>query len=297
MICPYPTSIVNPLADADGFLRMHVGCGKCGACKSNRRSDWSFRIQQEAKVSDSCYFITLTYHDSRLPMTENWLPSVDKEDVQLFNKALRNEQFKITERKFRYFCVGEYGTKFHRPHYHLIYFNLHPKLAEPELLLPIWEHGIVHKLGLDKGLTHYATKYHVTAQKRERALNTLDDRKDEFTIASNKPPDGGKYGGIGYQYIDKTKRYHLDSKNAYITNNGFKQRMPNYYYRHIFAELEDSDKEKMRKEAETLIRKVEDKEMNRLRKLGYKYPEQEFLRRLVAESKNVVFKANQKGIF
>lgn len=298
MICPYPVSILNPVADASGFFdRMHVGCGKCGACKSNRRNEWSFRIMQEAKHSDYCHFITLTYHDSVVPLTENGLLTLSKRDVQLFNKSLRKEQSKLTNQKYRFFCVGEYGTKFHRPHYHLITFNLHPELAKPEVLLPIWWRGIVHMHPLDKGLTHYTTKYHVTTQEKERHLSYSDDRIDEFTIASNKPVEGSEYGGIGYRYIETHKQYHLSTGNGYVRNNGYSQRMPRYYYRHIFEELPIEQKEVLRRSAAELVEKTEKKELERLSKLGFQRPEIEYQRRLVAEAKNTVFKAKQKGRF
>ncbi len=296
MTCPYPVGITNPVSEGAGFERMYVGCGTCGACKHNDRADWSFRIMQEAKHSKSCYFITLTYHDSFLPLTENILPTLDKDHVQLFNKKLRKEQWKISGEKIRFFCVGEYGTKYGRPHYHLIYFNLAPHLAEPEVLLPIWEYGIPHRLSLDEGLTHYATKYHVTANK-QRHLDYEDDRIDEFTRSSNKPPKGGKCGGIGYHYIEETKKFHLDSLTTVCRNNGYAQRMPGYYYRHIFEGLEDSVKEKMRAESEERYIELHNEECARLRKKGYKSPETEILRRQVYEAKNVKFKADKKGIF
>ena len=279
---------------------MYVGCGKCGACLSNRRADWSFRIKEEAKASTRCDFVTLTYHDSTLPMTNNLgMPTLCKRDIQLFNKSLRNEQEKYTNIKYRFFCVGEYGTKFHRPHYHIIFFNLHSELAKPENLLPIWFNGIVTSVPLDQGLTHYTTKYHVTAQKHTRNLNIHDDRIDEFTLSSNKPPvyETEKFGGIGYQYIKNCKAYHLKTRNAFIVNNGYKQRMPNYYYRHIFKDLPEAEKEIMRQEAQTLVEQTEEKELRRLSKKGYKNPRYEYLRRLSYAAKDVKFKANKKGIF
>lgn len=298
MICPYPVAITNPVAEAPGFFdRMHVGCGKCGACLSNRRSEWTFRIQQEAKHSKTCYFTTLTYHDSMLHYTDNYLPNLNKRDVQLFNKSLRKKQAALTDQKYRFFCVGEYGTKYGRPHYHIIFFNLHPDLAKPDKLLWTWKNGLVHNYPLDKGLTHYATKYHVTADNRSRHLDILDDRANEFTMASNKPEGDNLYGGIGYQYIETHKKYHLSTGNAFVTNNGFKQRMPRYYYRHIFTDLSDREKEKMREEAEKLIRETEEKEIIRLKKLGFNNPYKEYLRRLAYSSKDVMFKAKKKGLF
>lgn len=298
MTCPYPNSIVNPNPSGLGFLRMYVGCGKCGACLHNRRTDWSFRIKEEAKYSSSCYFTTLTYDNSVVPFTDNLLLNLDKSHVQAFNKKLRRQQEKYTDQKYRFFCVGEYGSKFFRPHYHIIFFNLSPELAKPEKLLPVWEHGLVHLYPLDQGLTHYTTKYHVTAQKITRKLERdLDHRIDEFTIASNKPPEGEIYGGIGYQYIKTTGDFHRKSLTTVVRNNGFAQKMPSYYYRHIFKDLEPEVKEQMRIDGEKRYDELHQKEIKRLSKLGYDYPEQEILLRQVAEARNVIFKAKQKGVF
>ena len=45
-------------------------CGKCKYCKENKRSQWSFRLQQELKKSGNSYFYTLTYNDLHLPLKE-----------------------------------------------------------------------------------------------------------------------------------------------------------------------------------------------------------------------------------
>ena len=73
--------------------------------------------------------------------------------------------------------------------------------------------------------------------------------------------------------------------------------MPRYYYRHIFKDLPENEKERLRQEAVALVQRSEDKELKRLAELGYAKPKHEYLRRLAAEAKNVKFKAKKKGIF
>lgn len=290
MECPYPSNITTPSPLGEGVVRMHVGCGRCGACKHNKRVEWSYRIMQEQRVSKSCFFITLTYHDSYLPYSENWLPSLHKRDIELFNKKLRKEQSSRTEVKLRFFCVGEYGTKKQRPHYHVIFFNLLPELADPIQMLDIWKKGIVHQYTIDDGLIHYTTKYHVTANNRERKLDIEDDRKPEFTTQSRKP-------GLGFNYVLEKKDFHLKSKITIVRNNGYIQKMPGYYHRKIFGELPGEEKEKLRIEGERRAEEAHDKEIKRLIKKGFTFPEVELLKRQVYASKNVLIKAREKGHF
>lgn len=64
-------------------------------------------------------FLTLTYSDEHLPLTDTGLPTLDPRRLQLFLKRLRKAHEPNT---FRFFGVGEYSDAW-RPHYHLILFN------------------------------------------------------------------------------------------------------------------------------------------------------------------------------
>src|SRR5690625_7067719 len=83
MQCPSPISIKDPNGQ-HSWQRIQVPCGKCGACKHNRRADWSFRLQQELRDAESALFLTLTYSDENLPVTENGEITLRKKDTQLF---------------------------------------------------------------------------------------------------------------------------------------------------------------------------------------------------------------------
>lgn len=112
--------------DSLGFA---VPCGRCIACKVNRRSAWSLRLQHEAPYHDKTCFVTLTYDDEHLNST-----SVSKRDLQLFIKRLRKS---IEPEKIKYFGCGEYGDNYGRPHYHLILFGL--GLSDEELIFDAWK--------------------------------------------------------------------------------------------------------------------------------------------------------------
>lgn len=136
-----------------------VPCGKCNNCLQTKRGDWTFRLIQENKVSESSYFLTFTYDEDKLPIGANRLPTLCKQDVIDFTKRLRSVQ----ERKFpgspgiRYYTVGEYGTQTKRPHYHSIMFNLQGELLSE--LPRIWGNGLVHHGQVSQASIHYVTKY------------------------------------------------------------------------------------------------------------------------------------------
>lgn len=113
----------NPKRALDSTKPIPVPCGKCAECRKKARQDWSTRIQNEASMHEENAFITLTYNNENLPKNEKGQPTLRYVDVQLFLKRLRKAIFERFGKKIRFYCVGEYGTKFSRPHYHLIIFG------------------------------------------------------------------------------------------------------------------------------------------------------------------------------
>lgn len=110
-MCYSPIEIKNP----NTGKYMLVNCRKCLECRQARAREWSIRCALESdKYVDNC-FITLTYAPEHNPIT------LQKTDVQKFIKRLRKHIG--ADIKIKYFACGEYGTKRHRPHYHIIIFN------------------------------------------------------------------------------------------------------------------------------------------------------------------------------
>lgn len=89
-------------------------CGKCLACLNMNRFHWVKKLELEKQNSKNCYFITLTYSDANLPY------GLNVKHLQNFIKYLRRLKPDFT---FRYFACGEYGSRTHRPHYHMILFT------------------------------------------------------------------------------------------------------------------------------------------------------------------------------
>lgn len=216
---------------------VYVPCGKCEACLSNRRNAWSFRLLQEMKVSESCYFLTLTYDDEHLPLQiVNKLGSIDyvgvvsKRDCQLFLKRLRKsiEPFKI-----RYFLVSEYGPQTDRPHYHMILFNF-PHLLLNKLndyLRDSWDLGFVRVDPINIARIQYVTSYCLDSSTLPPYL------PKNFMLCSRRP-------GLGSSYLDNDSivSYHRNNLDnfGYMSDGSSprKVKLPRYYSDKLFSESE-----------------------------------------------------------
>lgn len=76
----------------------------------------------EASLQKDNAFVTLTYKDEYLPLTEAGLPTLDRPTFTLWLKRVRKE---IAPLRIRFYGVGEYSPA-GRPHYHVIFFGLPP---------------------------------------------------------------------------------------------------------------------------------------------------------------------------
>lgn len=101
---------------------MQVPCGHCLLCSERKRRSFAARCSMECQQHDQLpIFITLTYDDEHLPLF-----GLCYSDVQKFLKRLRIGLIRDYGYKspIRYAACGEYGTHTHRPHYHLLLWNM-----------------------------------------------------------------------------------------------------------------------------------------------------------------------------
>lgn len=216
MICPTPISIRDSKSLDGGSLS--VPCGRCAICLQNRRNDWIIRLREEQKNHNSSIFLTLTYSDENLYRNDCGWPSVNKEHVQLFLKRLRR---KLTK-KIRYYCVGEYGGKTGRPHYHLILFNM--TRDDEKYIIDSWHYGSIHLGTVTIASISYVAKYHIS--KTQYPANS----DPPFVTMSRRP-------GIGASYVEKMKNYH-NVHNSYYTEFQQKKRLPRYYKEKLYTKAE-----------------------------------------------------------
>ena len=149
-----------------------IPCRKCDECKATESRAWSARISTEAKKHKYNYFLTLTYNDEELKKNNN---KTEKKEIQLFIKKLRN-----TGLKFKYYAVGEYGTKTGRAHYHLALLMdeelgdikyIHTKkniYLRSEKIEKIWNKGFIVIGKLEQKSTDYITKYITKSTKKDK---------------------------------------------------------------------------------------------------------------------------------
>ena len=208
--------------------QVQVPCGSCPSCLKKRCKQWAFRLNQEAKESLSACFLTLTYEVC--PFTKNGLPTLSKRHFQLFMKKLRKRVPQDLP-KLKYYACGEYGTETHRPHYHMILFNLPHPMINTEVLSKIWNHGFVDvdPRPPGEGSMHYVSKYIMKRSYQSPDLLDLetgelvkDDRLKEFSLMSKK---------LGISYLTKAmKKYHIERLEMFVTRpGGDKMALPRYF--------------------------------------------------------------------
>lgn len=146
-------------------------------------------------------FLTLTYDTRKVPLTKNGYMSLSKTEyeyviakkgkrkgqlkrkqisshLQQFFKLLRKAQCGNGKSPIKYYACGEYGSKFNRPHYHVILFN-----AKIELIQDCWQHGEIHYgLNVNEASVGYTLKY--MSKPSRIPMHAKDDRVKEFALMS-----------------------------------------------------------------------------------------------------------------
>lgn len=225
MDCLGPISIRNPdETSPERFIR--VPCGKCAACLSRKRNEWSYRLECELKHSVSAFFITLTYDDVNVPDDGFGRLSLRKKDCQLFLKRLRKS---LPDWHIRYYLCGEYGSNTHRPHYHAVMFGLPPdESLSYEEVLRAWQKGFVQIGTVTPASIAYVTKYCIT---KAEEMDEFDTRERPFALMSRRP-------GLGADYIDSHKSWHLADESRFYSPkmDGQKVSLPRYFKEKIYDE-------------------------------------------------------------
>lgn len=212
--------------------RRTVPCGHCLACIKSQRNSWIVRLTEEFKSSTSAYFVTLTYSDDNVPISDG-LKVLRPSDTQLFLKRFR-KQLARYDVKLRYFLVGEYGSRTLRPHYHFLAFFTKPFSLSvvTQLLLKAWTSGFVTVSEVTSARVAYCCKY----VNMVASLPSCYDSHKPFRRMSL---------GIGRSYLsDNIKEYHrsglnfshdIIKNNLYVMPNGFKYSLPRYYRDRVYS--------------------------------------------------------------
>lgn len=115
--------------DESSYEPLTISCGGCLDCRLRNGLDWAVRCSLELQEHSAASWLTLTYDDAHLvrPTPEHH-PTLYKPHLSGYLKRLRSRFPRST---LRFFGVGEYGDRTHRPHYHVILYGLPPH--EPAL--------------------------------------------------------------------------------------------------------------------------------------------------------------------
>lgn len=235
MSCVKPITVNTPQGH---FV---VPCGKCLSCLKDRKNAWAFRMYWEARYSKTCHFVTLTYSPENMPRAggglgrEGHIGTLRKKDLHTFLASMKRIQYRWYQEqglaqpdyRIKYYAVGEYGTKTQRPHYHIIFFNLHPEMIKR--IDKVWNKGHHHVGTGEKASMQYTAKYLI--DKDERYLNQPIEKP--FSCMSKN---------IGLEYLRANGRFHRDVEDNpedwrmfAITEAGHKIALPRYYKEKLFS--------------------------------------------------------------
>lgn len=248
---------------------IEVPCGNCIGCRINYSQVWANRCYLESLCHDHTWFITLTYRDENLKLNKFGLPTLEKDAISKFMRALRDRLGH--NHNIRYFGCGEYGdAKGERqgfnPHYHIIVFGAPlldlvidlPDMTKDKLpsgrypiyrrknqygdfvyfsqtIYDCWQKGKIEVEEATWNTAAYVSRYVV---KKQKGLSSnIYKRLDivpEFIRMSNRP-------GIGSDWFQANKDKLLDSDYLSVKNGDkVNTQHPPRYFEKMMLKDEDS---------------------------------------------------------
>lgn len=220
MNCTSPTRIHAKIDGHDHVL--YVPCGQCPACRRQKKFEWTIRLIHEAGYYNEKSFLTLTYADAFLPLDFG----LHKRELQLFFKRLRKELSK-SGRKFKYFACGEYGDRFHRPHYHAILFGVGYSSGDLQAVQRAWPFGFVYLRPVTMFRFQYVAGYVQKKLSKDFAQEVYGELQPPFQLNSV---------GLGERYcIDNAEL--LNERGFVQLWSGAKGGIPRYYKQKLLSSL------------------------------------------------------------
>lgn len=193
-------------------LYIAVPCGHCPNCELSRQFSFVQRCKLETLQYDNKpWFVTLTYRNSCLPKDGQ----LSVRDVQLFLKRFRQRLKRDYDGKYdfplRYAVCGEYGKK-QRPHYHVIFWNLHSYshsdyVRIKDIINKSWSNGFIMSRVIDAADSERSFKYTTKYLCKDSTSQHLpfDGAKPPFLNSSRSRG----VGGIGKLYLIEHFASHM----------------------------------------------------------------------------------------
>lgn len=225
-------------------------CRKCIPCLIARQKAWVSRLTEELENHENNYFVTLTYDDSFVPVSENGEMTFNKQHLIKLNRDLRKrfqQGFLSNPYKdviagspatfdlpkdvhYKYYITSEYGPSgTFRPHYHAVFYGLQVPIHVAELLFrELWPYGFVSVFPAEAGAAGYISKYLVTDGVGKNAYNGTEHEDKPFALMSK---------GLGLSYVERMGDFHrADTRRMYVQKHGIKSRMDRYLKHKIYDE-------------------------------------------------------------
>lgn len=263
MDCDAPVNIkLDPPVFKDGswLYNFPTGCGKCIPCLMKRKSQWSLRINHEAKNAFSSYFVTLTYNDEHLPYSDfnsiinsndhrhfiKWLrfyeteKQLQKRNTISSEEILRKQQHVICSmdgrrKPLKYFGVSELGGRYGRPHWHYILLNV----VDIENIRKAWSETNKVAKGVYKPGKPFGN-----IQIDECNINTIDyvlkymvkERNEDIDV----PEKSYMSKGLGLSYLNNEIINHIKKPegNQLLNDRGTKIGVPRYFQKKVLTDNE-----------------------------------------------------------
>lgn len=204
-----------------GATYIFVPCGKCVHCLRKKQNEVSRKLEIECSRNlGNNEFLTLTFEDKYLPRyIDNNGKSVavlDNSLISAFIHRVRRRMHYYAETKdpsyfdkehFKYYCAGEYGSKTHRPHYHLILFNVsHYDCLK--FFYPSWEFGYKYSRPITPTFKHKDGNIYADSTAKY-VSKYMYKGKFEQTISVPVKPRAISSKNIGKDFIIKNSSYYL----------------------------------------------------------------------------------------
>lgn len=220
-------------------------CNSCIGCQLARARSWAIRCMHESRSHVVNSFVTFTYDADHFPY-DGGLRYIH---FQRFMKKLRNYG------QCRFFCCGEYGDRFKRPHFHALLFGYRPSdgkeagkdLYSSESLNRLWGHGDTRFGDVTFASAGYVAKYCLkkvgsrTHTERYRRVDAVSGEvfqvEPEFAHMSLRP-------GLGYAWFQKYWREVYLARDGVVLPGGRVLPSPSYYDSLLMASAPEVSEEK-----------------------------------------------------
>lgn len=220
-----------------------VPCGQCLGCRLDYANTWAERCCLEASIhGENNMFITLTYNELNCPTR------VSKNEFKRFIKRLR---YHFGDEHIKYFGCGEYGSRNHRPHYHIIIFGarfddmkiIHRSSFDNTIayyssdkLNKLWPYGFTTIGEVNYNTASYTARYIL---KKQKGIN----KTDEFVLMSTRP-------AIGREYFEKNIEKIKENQLIYFPfNEKKKTAVINKYFKKLLLDKDLEYTEELKQEA------------------------------------------------